>query len=129
MNEAERRAVETVENAQRAMERGDIPGFLAHFAEDGVVNDPLAPAVVGRAGLEQWLQGLLAVCSKVEMLELKPFASGRNVAVKVTLRLVGRNGRTATAEAIDVFELDESFRIRKMTAYWDPAPAMQALMG
>ncbi len=129
MNDVERRAIETVEAAQRSMERGDVEGFLSRFAENGEVHDPLAPPMVGHAGLQQWLQGLLEVCSKVEFLELKPFAFGRTVAVKVTLRLVGRNDRTATAEAIDVFELDESFRIRKMTAYWDPMPTMQALMG
>lgn len=121
------RAAEVVERAERALERGDIEGYVSCFAEDAVLSDPGAPPMKGHAQIRQGIQQLLQLVRQPELLELKMFPVERSVAFKVTLRFMAPNGKQVTMEAIDVFELNEDFKIYKGKSYWDPEPLMKML--
>ncbi|HYH96865.1 nuclear transport factor 2 family protein [Hyalangium sp.] len=122
-----RRAAEVVERSQHTLARGDIDEYLTCFAQDAVVHDPAIPPMVGHAGLRQGIESFVQMFAKAEFLELKLFPVGRTVALKATLRFVTRNGKEGILESVDVFELNEDFKIYKGTAYWDPEPFMKLL--
>jgi ketosteroid isomerase-like protein len=123
------RAAETVEQSQRALERGDVEGYVACFAPDAVLSDPGAPPMTGHAGIRQGITALLQMFSKLELLELKLFPVERSVAAKATVRFVTPNGKELTMEAIDVFDLNEDFKIYKGKAYWDFDGFMKQMQG
>jgi ketosteroid isomerase-like protein len=122
-----RRAAEVVERSQHALVRGDIDEYLTCFAQDAVLHDPAVPPMVGLEGIRQGIASFAQMFSKAEFLELKLFPVGRTVALKATLRFVTRNGKEGTLESVDVFELNEDFKIYKGTAYWDAEPFMKLL--
>lgn len=124
-----RRAAEVVERSQRALVRKDVEAYVACFAEDAELTDPVAPPMKGHAEIRKGVQGLVQMLKETELLELKLFPVKRTVAFKATVRFVAHSGREATLESVDVFEVDEDFKIRKGTSYWDPEPLMKLLQG
>ncbi|MFY0522718.1 hypothetical protein ACN28I_05780 [Archangium gephyra] len=52
---------------------------------------------------------------------------GRTVAFLARVHFVTHHGREATLESVDVFELNEDFRIFKGNAYYDVAPMLKLL--
>jgi steroid delta-isomerase len=123
------RAAEVVKRSQYALARGDIEEYMTCFAPDAVLEDPAVPPMVGHAGIRQNIAGFVAMFSKVDFDELKLFPVGRSVALKVTVRFVTRNGKAGVMESVDVFELNEDFKIYKGKAYWDVEPFMKLLQG
>ncbi|WP_224240620.1 nuclear transport factor 2 family protein [Hyalangium gracile] len=121
------RAAEVVERSQRALARKELEEYLACFAEDAELFDPMAPPMKGHAQMRQGLQGLMQLMARVELLELKLFPVKRSVGFKVTIRFVTHTGREAVMESVEVFEVNEDFKISKATSYWDPEPLMKLL--
>ncbi len=123
------RAAEVVRRSQHALARGDIEEYMTYFAQDAVLEDPAVPPMVGHEGIRKGIVGFVEMFSKVDFDELKLFPVGRSVALKVTLRFTTRNGKDAVMESVDVFELNEDFKIYKGRAYWDTEPFMKLLQG
>ena len=54
---------------------------------------------------------------------------GNRAAVKFTARGIGKNGKAATSEGIDIFEFNDRGTIQLMWGYWDPAAMIAHLQG
>jgi steroid delta-isomerase len=121
------RAAEVVERSQRALARGDVEVYLSCFAQNAVLHDPAAPPMSGHESIRQGIASFLRMFAKAEFVELKLFPVGRTVAIKTTVRFTTHNGKAGELESVDVFELNEDFKIYKGTAYWDPEPFMKLL--
>lgn len=113
--------------AIRAM---DCDRVVATFAEDGVTIDPVGnPPVAGHAGLLQFFTTVMGLFEKVGLTEDRVFVSGNGAAVKWTGRGKGKNDREVVFEGIDVFEVNEAGKIRRIWAYWDMNAMLAKLMG
>ena len=111
--------------ALRAM---DAEAWAATFAEDAVSHDPVGtPPHHGRAALREFLSGMIRLCQQFGLTEDHVFIAGDGAAVKWTGRVLGKNGRAATFEGIDVIEVNEHGKIQTVHAYWDPVPVLAEL--
>jgi len=105
--------------ATRAM---DLHAWLACFAEDAVSYDPYgAPPTQGKDGLTKFFLSVATSFKEIGFTENLVVITGNRAAVKFTARGIGTNGRSATVEGIDVFEVNDRGIIQTMWGYWDPA--------
>jgi steroid delta-isomerase len=109
-----------------AYNREDRDAFLAAFAGDGVIVDPVGtPAhegVEARGGFWDSVHGL------AERLELVPkdVIVCADEAVMVFSIHATSGGSTTVIDAVDVFHVDDDGRILSMRAYWDLSRAHPA---
>lgn len=123
-------AAEIIEQAVRQYFAGicamDPDAWIATFAEDAVSHDPVGtPPLVGHAALRQAMQRLCDAVEQVGRYEDAVFVVGNSAAIKWTGRCIGRNGRAATFEGIDVVTVNAAGKIVTVMTYWDPL-AMRA---
>jgi steroid Delta-isomerase len=103
--------------------------FAACFAEGCELNEPVgAPPVHGQEGAKAFYNGIAPLISKIEFRPGTIHVGGDRAAFGWTIEAEGKNGKTATAEGIDVMEFDAGGKILRSWAYWDPGPFVGALM-
>lgn len=108
----------------------DADAFVACFAVDAVQEDPVgAPANHGHEAIRTFFDGIAAGFDQIELAPDATFISGPSAAVKWTGRGTGKNGRGVTFEGIDVVDLDDAGKIRRLRAFWDPRAMMRQLRG
>lgn len=99
------------------------------FAEHGEIEDPVgSPVRRGRdavAGL--FASGVTILASEVEIKVLAAFPSGNRIAAHWTMTARSKAGHEATAEGIDVLELNAEGLIVRAEGYWNPAAFRAAL--
>jgi steroid delta-isomerase len=117
--EAVEQTLNTYYDALRAL---DADAFVGTFAADVVSEDPVgAPAHVGHAGVRQFLCGLAATFSKVEMSQDFTSIAGDRAAVKWSVDGTLADGREVHFEGIDVFQFGADAKIQRLWGYWDPS--------
>lgn len=111
--------------ATRAM---DVDAWLACFADDAVSYDPYgAPPIQGKDGLRAFFVSVTSAFTEIGFTEDFLAVTGNRAAIKFTARGVAANGKTATCEGIDVFEVNDGGTIQTMWGYWNPAAMMAQL--
>lgn len=106
----------------------DPTAWLACFADDAVSHDPYGGrAIEGKDQLKAFFLSVATAFKKIEFTEDCVIVTGNRTAVKFTCRGVGSNGKPATCEGIDVFEVNDRGTIQTMWGYWDPAGLMAQL--
>ena len=123
----ERTPLQIVEESQEALVAGDVDRYLSLLATDIEADDP-AGSVRGHDGVREHLAAMFSRARSISFLERKLFPSGRKVAMKFTLRIETTTGREGVFEGVDVFELDETHAIHKITSFYDGA-ALARLLG
>jgi steroid delta-isomerase len=113
------KAVRAYFAALRAM---DQQAWVDTFAEDAITYDPVgAPPVEGYQKIGEFFQAITAAFKQVGLTEDQIFIAGNGAAVKWTGRGISKQGRKVHFEGIDVFEVNESGKIKTVRAYWNPA--------
>lgn len=96
--------------------------FVETFAPDAVSNDPVgAPPNEGHAGIRQFIEGIAAAFSHVDVSQDFTSIAGDRAAVKWSAQGVLADGRSVRFEGIDVFELGADGKIQRLWGYWDPS--------
>ncbi|MDY7021310.1 MAG: nuclear transport factor 2 family protein [Cyanobacteriota bacterium] len=105
-------------------------GWLATFTDDALVYDPVGkPPINVKQDADKFFEILSKFYEKLEVVPDQIFVAGDGAAVKWTMDVTARNGRTATVEGIAIFELNEAGKIQKLQSYWDEAAMKAKLMG
>ncbi len=111
---------ELLQRYLRACESRDVARIANCFASDAVIEDPLNTCIQGRAEIEAYFHSLYDDLVALE-LTTSPIYWCRNTAA---CRWEGcakrRDGTAITYEGVDVFVIDDTLRIARMSAYWDP---------
>lgn len=110
-----------------ALNRGDIPTFLATLAADVRTYEPVGtPANEGHQGVLRWLEGMAGFESWVTRVD-SIYVSGNSAAV--VWRSQGRtaNGADVKLEGVDIHEYNEDGKIGIVKGYFDPSPIMAAV--
>ena len=111
--------------AIRAM---DIPAIVNTFAEDAVSHDPVgAQPIEGHQKITEFFQSITAAFKEVGLTEDQVFVAGNGAAVKWTGSGISKQGKKVRFEGIDVFEVNEAGKIRRLYAYWNPAEMVAQL--
>ena len=107
----------------------DCEAWIATFASDGVSYEPGNPPLAGHDMLRAFFNGVAAGFESISMLPDQIFVVGNEAGVKWSASGMGKSGRPAQFEGIDVFTLNDDGKIQTVKAYWDPAAMMAQLMG
>lgn len=103
--------------------------WIATFAVDAVSHEPGNPPLEGHDALRAFFNGVAGGFETIEMRPQQIFVVGNEAGVKWAASGVGKTGRQAKFEGIDIFTLNGDGKIQTVKAYWDPAAMMAQLMG
>jgi len=101
--------------------------WLALFAENAVLEDPVGPSFFdpegkghhGREGLSAFWDNVIAPVKRFRFTVKDSFANGPNCANVATFSTEMADGTLADTDLVTVYRLDEAGRIERMRAYWE----------
>jgi len=119
---------ELIDSYYAAIETQRLADWLSTLSEKVVVHEPAGslPAE-GHAGAGEAWKVLTAPFKTLTFERVKSFFSGSGIAVLWHCRALGVNGKSALADGITVFEVDDEGLIETVVSYWDPAALLIAL--
>lgn len=120
-----------------AVSRGAKQEWLALFAPDAVVEDPVGPSVFdpegtghhGTAGISAFWDLAIDQATRIEFHISDSFAAGDEVANIGFIRSFLPDGSSMDAEGVFVYRVGEDGLLRSMRAFWDFERAMATLAG
>lgn len=109
-----------------AVEAGDREGWLALFASDGVVEDPIGPSPLnptgeprrGRDGIGEFFDTVITQ-GAVEFDVHDSFACGDECANVATITTTFPGGAKAYVDVVSTYRLDDEGRIASLRAFWE----------
>lgn len=111
----------TVDAYVDAYARDDRDAFLALWAPDGVLEDPVGtPAHVGIEAIAAFWDGARALAERIELLPERIHVGGDQVAMVFEIRAYTADGGLVI-KAVDVMRCDDEGRLVGVAAYWDMA--------
>jgi steroid delta-isomerase len=115
-----------VDDYAAAISSFDVDRYLANFADDAVVYEPVGTAgLTGKASLREFFANFTNafISSQVEI----PFAHaiGKEIAIKWNAHGVGKNGQTVDSEGIEIWKLNDDGKIQTLFAYWNPTALLE----
>ena len=108
------------------VESMDVERAFNAFAPDGAMHYPGAGRLQGDA-LREFGQHFFGALTNASLSMEQPFIVDNRAAATFTLRITAKNGRSVTAEGIDVFEISDDGKVQNVWAYYDPEPVNTAL--
>lgn len=118
-----------------AVSRGAKEEWLALFAEDGVVEDPVGKSMFdaegnghrGRAAIGAFWDMTIANVERFEFVMRDSFAAGNEVANVGTITAFLPGGSRVDTDGVFVYRVDDDGLIRSMRAFWETERAMATL--
>jgi ketosteroid isomerase-like protein len=124
--------------ARRSMDavtRGAKDEWLALFADDAVVEDPVGVSMFdpdgtghhGRAAISAFWDKAIALAERFEFDIIDSFAAGDEVANVGTISAFLPGGIRIDTEGVFVYRVDETGLIRSLRAFWEADRAMATM--
>ncbi|GDY31609.1 nuclear transport factor 2 family protein [Gandjariella thermophila] len=118
-----------------AVSRGAKEEWLALFAEDGVVEDPVGPSMFdpdgtghhGRDGIAAFWEMAIAGVERFEFVMRDSFAAGNEVANIGTITAFLPGGTRVDTEGVFVYRVGDDGLIKSMRAFWEVDRAMATM--
>lgn len=104
-------------------------GISEYFAEDASIYDPVGNPPSKPEDFQQFIFMLSQLFQELKITQEHLFLVGNQGAVKWTMNVVSKTKKTAQAEGISTFEINEAGKIQKICAYWDDKALMTQLKG
>jgi len=113
----------TVDAYVDAYARNDKDAFLALWAPDGVLEDPVGtPVHQGVQALGAFWDGARELADRIELLPVSVIVAGDEAAMVFEIHAhIGDGGMVMSA--VDVMRVDDDGRLLSVRAYWDMATA------
>ncbi|MFJ9363194.1 nuclear transport factor 2 family protein [Nocardia sp. NPDC101769] len=120
--------------SQAAVRAKNKEAWVALFAADGIVEDPVGPSFfdpegVGHRGAEAiaaFWDKAIAPTESIEFLFDDSFACGREVAYTGRIRTT-MGGHIVDAEGVFTYKVDEDGKILALRAFWETERAMSTM--
>lgn len=127
-----RRAARRSMAAASAKRRED---WLAVFAPDAVVEDPVGPSMLdpegkghrGKEAIARFWDEFISTVEGIRFHVKDSFANGPCCANIAVLTMGFGGGRTMTVDCVIVYTVDEDGLITSLRAHWEPERAMATL--
>ncbi len=108
----------------------NLEGLLENFAENAVIYDPVGkPAMNVQQDFPKFVELISKFYQKFEISPEQVFPVENQAAVKWTMQVTAKNGKTVTAEGIGIFKFNQAGKIQQIESYWDEAAMKAKLMG
>lgn len=126
-NDGEHPARRAHQAALRCAIAGDKEGWLALWAEDCEIHDPVGPGLFdptgeghhGRSGIEHFWDAAIAPVDRFDVVVRTSHACGDSAAQEATFTTTFADGTRAEIDLIVVYRTDEAGLITSMRAYWE----------
>jgi steroid delta-isomerase len=123
-----RSARELAEASMAAVESGDREGWLALFADDGVVEDPIGPSVFdpegnghrGVGAIAAFYDNVIAVNEEIRFSVQQSLLCGDEVANVGVIRITLAGGSAVEVDGVYTYRRSPDGRIAALRAYWEP---------
>ncbi|MDT4901018.1 MAG: steroid Delta-isomerase [Pseudonocardiales bacterium] len=110
-----------------AVLRKDKEGWLANFADDGVIEDPVGPSVFdpegnghpGAEGRAHFWDITIGTMSRFVFEIQDSFASGDECANIGVIHTTSANGWTASTAGVFIYKVNDEGKILSLKAYWE----------
>ncbi|MGH2458098.1 MAG: nuclear transport factor 2 family protein [Chloroflexota bacterium] len=116
-----------IEQYYRAINAKNIDAIVDVFEPDGTFQYPESPPIRGREEIRRAEERILAPIDEMTLTPDQMFIVGDRAAVKFTMRVKAKNGRSATMEGIDTFQINPDGKIQSVSVYYD-ASALAGLV-
>lgn len=104
------------------------PAWLENFAEDAITYDPVGkPANQVHENYQKFFGLLSNFFANMEIAQNYVAIAENQAAVKWTMDVLAKNGKTAQAEGISVFQFNAAGKIQTLSAFWDDDAMMAKL--
>lgn len=112
--------------SMRAVESGDRDGWLALFADDALVADPIGPSPLDPTGEgHRGKQRIAAfydsvICqATVRFVIRESYVAGNECANIGTIRSTFPDGTVSVVDGVYTYRIDESGKLEHVRAYWE----------
>lgn len=120
----------TINSYFDAIHAMDEDAWISLFDESAQTCDPVgAPPLQGHDALRLFFKSMAGLFVEIRFTQDYVFVSGNGAAVKFGGQGKLKNGQQVNFEGIDVFELNGSGKIQKLSAYWNPDELMKQVTG
>jgi steroid delta-isomerase len=111
-----------------AVEARDREGWLALFAEDGTVEDPIGPSAFdpegqghrGREAIAAFYDAVIATNESITFEIRKSFLCGDEAANVGVIRIAFAGGMTVEVDGIYIYRRSPDDKIASLRAFWEP---------
>jgi steroid delta-isomerase len=119
-----------------AVAEGRKDDWLAMFAPDAVVEDPVGPSMLdpegkghhGAEGIRRFWDKNFGVISRFHFLVKDSFANGPCCANVATITMwLGDSGATMTVDCVVIYTVNDEGQITSIRAHWEPGRAMATI--
>ncbi|MQA24087.1 MAG: nuclear transport factor 2 family protein [Micromonosporaceae bacterium] len=126
-SEAAHPARDAARRSMDAVSRGAKDEWLALFADDAIVEDPIGPGPFdesgkghrGRTAISAFWDASIAMVERFEFVVRDSFACGDEVANVGTITSHLPGGMVIDADGVFTYRVDEAGRITALRAYWE----------
>ncbi len=102
--------------------------WLENLAADAISYDPVGkPANSVHENYQKFFGLLSNFFAEMKITQDYVAIAANQAAVKWTMQVLAKNGKTAAAEGITVFESNQDGKIQALSAYWDDDGMMAKL--
>jgi steroid Delta-isomerase len=113
----------TIERYWATFSTGDREGWLALFADDATVEDPVgSPLREGKAAIAEFFDQSQMLADRIVLDGRTAQVCGHEAAFHMQIRVI-TDQTTLVMDAIDVMTFDDDARITSMRAFFDPSKA------
>jgi steroid delta-isomerase len=121
-------ARELAEASMAAVESGDRQAWLALFADDAVVEDPIGPSVFdpkgmghrGAAAIATFYDTVIAVNESIRFTVHQSLLCGDEVANVGVIRITLAGGSAVEVDGVYTYRRSPDDKIVALRAYWEP---------
>ena len=112
----------TVDRYTSCFSAGDKEAFLANFADDAWIEDPVGtPRCEGKAAMGAFWDQTQGMADSVELVRTGPVRVAAGEAAFPMQARPSIGGTRFCIDIVDVMTFDDAGRITTMRAFWDPA--------
>lgn len=119
--------------SMEAVHAKDKAAWVANFAEDGIVEDPIGASPLDPEGLGHRGRDAIAAFWDKQidpnrlMFNIKhSYAAGSEVANVGTITIAMRNGAVMLVDGVFTYAVNDDGKLRSLRAYWE-MPSMKAI--
>ncbi len=121
-------ARELGQRSMAAVEAGDRQAWLALFAEDGVVEDPIGPSAFdpegrghrGPGAIAAFYDSVIGVNESIRFDIRQSFLCGDEAANVGIIRITFAGGSAVEVDGIYIYRRSADDRIASLRAFWEP---------
>ena len=123
-----RTARELADASMAAVEAGDRRAWLALFADDAVVEDPIGPSAFdpegtghrGAAAIAAFYDNVIGVNESIRFTVRQSLLCGEEVANVGVIRITLAGGLAVEVDGVYTYRRSPEGRIAALRAYWEP---------